>query len=45
MVDLFADSRDPNQMPCSVASDLSALFASYPFRGLQSSIGKSLCFV
>ena len=32
MVKLFANSGDPDQMPHSAASELSALFASYPFR-------------
>ena len=29
MVELFANSRDPDQTPRSVVSDLSALFANY----------------
>ena len=39
MVELFANSGDPDQTPRSAASDLSALFARYPFWGLQSSVG------
>ena len=36
MVELFANSGDPDQTPRSAASDLSAVFASYPFKGLQT---------
>ena len=38
MVELFANSGDPDQMLRSVAFDLS-LIASYLFRGIQSSMG------
>ena len=44
---LFANNGDPGQMPRSAASDLglhclpsgSALFANYPFRGIQTTMG------
>ena len=36
MVELFANSGDPDQMQQKAVS---ALFASYPFGGLQSSMG------
>ena len=39
MVELFANSGDPDQIPHSAATDLGALFVSYPIRGLQSSMG------
>ena len=41
MVELYAKIGDPNQTPRSAASDprSSALFASYPVRDLQSSMG------
>ena len=39
MVDLFANSGDPDRKPHSAASDL-GLFASYPLRGLQTAMGK-----
>ena len=35
MAKLFANSRDPDQMPHF------ALFASYPFEGLQTKMGKN----
>ena len=40
MAELFANSGDHDQTPRSAASDLgSALFASYPFRGLKTTMG------
>ena len=40
MVELFANSEDLDQMPRSAASDhWSALFAKYPFKGLQTTMG------
>ena len=40
MVELFANSADPDQMPCSAASGSgSLLFANYPFRGLKTTMG------
>ena len=39
MAKLFANSGDLDQMPYSVASDLGALFAYCPFRGLQTKMG------
>ena len=50
MTKLFANSGDPDQTPRSAASDLglhclpitlsgSALFASYPFTGLPTTMG------
>ena len=39
MVELFANSGDPDDPFWDVWSG-SALFASYPFRGLQSSVGQ-----
>ena len=40
MAKLFANSGGPDQMPHSAASDLGlALFANYPFRGLQTTMG------
>ena len=41
MVELFANSEDPDQTLRSAESDLGLLFASYPFKGLQSSMGYS----
>ena len=38
MAKLFANSVDPDQMPQNIVSG-SALFAIYPFRGPQSTIG------
>ena len=41
MVELFANSGDPDQMPCSAVSDLgSVLFAKYPFRGFQATMSR-----
>ena len=41
MVELFANSGDPNQTPRSAASDLDlhCLPCSYPFRGIQTTMG------
>ena len=40
MVELFANSGDPDQTPHAAESDLgSALFASYPFRGFPTTMG------
>ena len=40
MVELFANSGDPDQMLHSVVSDLGLhLFAMFPFRGLQTTMG------
>ena len=37
---LFTNSGDPDQMPCSAASDLGyVLFANYIFWGLQTKMG------
>ena len=36
MAKLFANSGDPDQILHSAASDLSSLFANYPFRGFPS---------
>ena len=36
MIELFANKGDPDQTTHSVAS---ALFASYPFRSLQTTMG------
>ena len=37
MVELFANSGDPDQMPHATSG--SALFANYPLRGLQTTMG------
>ena len=40
MAKSFANSADPDQMPHSAASDLGLhYFATYPFRGLQTTMG------
>ena len=40
LVEIYANSGDPDQTPRSVASALgSALFANYPFRDLQTTMG------
>ena len=39
MVELFANSGDPDQTPYSAAS---ALFANYPFSGFQTTMGELL---
>ena len=40
MVELLANSEDPDQKPRSVASDLGLhFFAKYPFRGIQTAMG------
>ena len=39
-MELYANSGDPDQTPRSVVSNLgSALFAKYPFRGFQTTVG------
>ena len=39
MAEQFANSEDPDQTQHFAASDLTALFANYPFRGLQTTVG------
>ena len=39
MVELFANSEDPDQTPCSAAYDVGLQFANYPFRCLQTTMG------
>ena len=39
MTQLFANIGDTDQMSYSVASDLGALFAYCPFRGLRTKMG------
>ena len=44
MVELFANSGDPDHMPHSAASDLGLyFFANYPFKGSSVYNGLSLC--
>ena len=39
MVELFANSREPDRTPRSAASDLGLhCFAKYPFRGIQATM-------
>ena len=42
MAKLYANNGDPNQILHSAASDLGALFANYPLRGLQTTMVQGL---